>query len=54
MKAAYFDYFEIVQALVSSGSNVNLKNNAGYSALDVAILKGHIDIVKYLKSKGAK
>lgn len=45
---------EKVKELVKNGVDVNVKNFKGKTALHRAARYGYSEIVKYLKSKGAK
>jgi ankyrin repeat protein len=50
MKATYRGYVEIVEALVENGANVNVKNNWGHTALDIAEeLKAQPEILGLLR-----
>jgi ankyrin repeat protein len=51
--AAYYGLLEKLKELIGNGSNVNAKNNADKTALDVAIQEYRQDIVKLLVDKGA-
>jgi len=51
--AARYGLLKKLKELVSKGSNVNAKNNAGETALDVAIQEYRQDIAKLLVDKGA-
>ena len=45
---------EIVDLLISKGADIYLKSKHGTSALGIAIVNGHTDIVKRLREAGAK
>jgi len=51
--AASVGHIEIVNMLLSSGADVNLSNNDGWTALICAAAKGYIQIAKMLLSAGA-
>ena len=51
--AAQYGLLKKLKELISKGSNVNAKNNAGETALDVAIQEYRQDIAKLLVDKGA-
>ena len=46
--------FKIVKCLIENGADVNIKNNEGKTALDLAEENGYKEIVEILKSVGAK
>jgi len=48
-------YTEVVKLLLEKGADVNVKTNDGkWTALGLAKLKGHTDIVQLLEKAGAK
>jgi pectate lyase len=51
--AARYGLLEKLKELIGKGSNVNAKNNAGETALDIAIQEYRQDIAKLLAEKGA-
>ncbi|MFB0553824.1 MAG: ankyrin repeat domain-containing protein [Phycisphaerae bacterium] len=51
--AARYGLLEKLKELIGKGSNVNAKNNAGETALDIAIQEYRQDIAKLLVDKGA-
>ena len=54
MGASVDGHLEIVKYLISTGADVNAKNDDGWTALIFAsTTKGHLEIVKYLISKDA-
>jgi len=52
--AAQHGLLEKLKELISKGTDVNAKNNAGETALEVAIQEYHQDIVRLLIDKGAE
>jgi len=42
-----------VQRLIDAGTDVNIRDNKGFSALMVASVEGHVEITKLLIKKGA-
>ena len=53
MRASNIGYTDIVEKIISSGADVNIKNGNGVTALMFASLNGHTDIVKKIISSGA-
>jgi uncharacterized protein len=57
MAAAFSGQFEAVRALVEAGAKVNLIHaldpSRPFSAVDLALVRGHAGIAEYLKGKGA-
>lgn len=53
MIASKFGNFKIVQILVLNGADVNAVNRE-FSALNYAILGGHVDVINYLLCQGAQ
>lgn len=49
--AAYQGHTDVVKALADAGASIELKNDAGYTALYAAIKLGNLDTVKYLVEK---
>lgn len=45
---------ESIQTLISNGGDINLKNNLGFTALDISIAKGDEKMSKFLIEKGGK
>ncbi len=54
MKAVDFEREDVIEFLIFQGSKVNESSKTGWTALDSAISKGNIKIVKVLVEKGAK
>ena len=52
--AAYIGHVGAIEALISAGANVNLKDKSGITPLLNAIYKGHIEAAKFLIEKGAR
>ena len=52
--ATKVDRKEIGELLISKGAEVNVKNNAGQTPLDLAKQREHTEIVELLKQHGAK
>ncbi len=53
MQASSIGHTEIVQALLAGGANVNTRGNSGLTALQLAVSKGHVLIVRELLAYGA-
>ena len=53
IKAASTGYLEAVEILVMNGAEVDLADEAGWTALSSACYEGHADVVKYLIRNGA-
>ena len=51
--AAGMGHLQVVQCLVSSGADVNMKNKYGYTALHEAAREGHLQVIQHLLSSGA-
>jgi len=49
-----YDYDQIVKILLNAGADINIKTRFGHTALHLAAYYGHEQIVKLLKSYGAK
>jgi ankyrin repeat protein len=47
------DPLEAVEYLVRNGANINQLNNAGNTALDLAIIRDNSKIIDFLKRSGA-
>ena len=47
-------YTEIAKALIAAGADVNIENEWGYTALDLADSYGTAEIVKILIAAGSK
>ena len=45
---------DIVELLIAKGADVNAKNKWGLSALDIAVILGHTEIVELLHKHGAR
>ena len=54
MSASMNGHIKIVQLLLANGADVNLKDSEGDTALDEAELNDNTEIIKLLKSAGAK
>lgn len=54
MAAANDGYSDTVQVLLSRGADLNAKAKDGATAITIATSMNHPDIVKLLKSAGAK
>jgi len=48
------NYPAIVEALITKGAFVNIKNKDGYTVLKLARLSGQTEIMELLKQSGAK
>jgi len=53
MRAAAIGNLKSVQNLINKGEDINKKGPRGSTALMFAVGSGHLDIVKFLISKGA-
>lgn len=53
LKSAFDGNLAKIKSLIEQGTNVNAKNNKGFTALMSASAMGHLEIVEYLISKGA-
>ncbi|KAK2813005.1 hypothetical protein FQN50_001027 [Emmonsiellopsis sp. PD_5] len=53
-QAAYYGRGPLVRYLVERGADLELEGDGGKTALDIALEEGDDEIVKYLRSKGAK
>lgn len=53
LKSAFDGDLAKIKSLIGQGTNVNAKNNKGFTALMGASVAGHLEIVEYLISKGA-
>ena len=51
MKASYLGNEEIVEFLINNGANINIRNNRGETAYDLAYKSDRLDICKLLKTK---
>lgn len=51
--AAQYGDLERVKKLISQGCYVDIKDKSGYTALHYAARAGHLDVCKYLLTKGA-
>lgn len=49
MLAVYYGIIDIVEYLLSKGPNLNLRNNQGQTAADIALEKGYTRILEMLK-----
>jgi ankyrin repeat protein len=49
MLAVYYGFIDIVEYLLLKGPNLNLRNNQGQTAADIAIEKGYTRILEMLK-----
>ncbi|KAL5491841.1 hypothetical protein EMCRGX_G017206 [Ephydatia muelleri] len=47
-------HLEIVKSLIEAGANVNHTAKDGITALDIAVIKGHSEIIEVLKSSQSK
>ena len=54
MRAAKKGFKPIVEILLNSGANVNIKSNSGWTALHNAAEEGYLEIVKLLVKRGGK
>jgi ankyrin repeat protein len=54
MWAAARGHAEVVQVLLETGADVNVKDKNGKTALMRAVIKGHKEIAEILKKSGAK
>ena len=54
MLASQEGYVEIVQLLIENGTNLNVKNNDGKTAMNIAKTNKRKEIFKILKKAGAK
>ena len=52
-EAAYFGDLDTVKTLVAEGTEVNTKDEAGYTPLHCALCGGHKEIVQFLLGEGA-
>ena len=52
MWAAADGYIQATQILLASGADINLLNQAGYTALAIAEFNGYQKIIKMLKQAG--
>jgi ankyrin repeat protein len=52
--AVYNGHIEIARILINKGADVNAKNNAGTSIMDIAKYKGQPEIINVLKEAGVK
>ncbi len=52
-KAVEANYRLMTEFLLSNGANIHSKNNLGETALHIAAIKAHIDIIELLLSQGA-
>ena len=48
--AAYYNRFEAAKKLISLGANMNAKNIHGQTPLHIAVIQGHIPIIKLLRN----
>jgi ankyrin repeat protein len=53
LKASVKGHCDVVECLLSSGGEINLRNENGHSPLIAASCKGEYDVVKCLLSSGA-
>jgi ankyrin repeat protein len=51
MKAAYGDHLDVLELLVSKGAAPDIRNNEGFSALEIAQEMGHEDLVAFLSAQ---
>ena len=51
MAASYNGHLDVVQALLAKGADVNAKNNIGWTALDVARVRGHAEVRALLEGR---
>ena len=54
MRAARKGHLEIVKWLIGVGADVNIKDNDGDTALNLAALYGHLETLKFLIDYGAE
>ncbi|CAN0415863.1 unnamed protein product, partial [Ectocarpus sp. 12 AP-2014] len=52
MEACWFGHLSVVNALLTAGADVTIRDNSGYSALDSASRFGHIDVMRALLRYG--
>ncbi|CAM9848932.1 unnamed protein product, partial [Ectocarpus sp. 13 AM-2016] len=52
MEACWFGHLSVVNALLTAGADVTIRDNSGYSALDSASKFGHIDVIGALLRYG--
>jgi len=50
--AAYEDYKEVVELLLTKNADVNAKDEIGETPLHAAVLKGHMDVAELLRQHG--
>jgi ankyrin repeat protein len=54
MRAADYGHAEVVELLLKSGADVNAQNENGVTAMRLATLKGHTQIILLLQTAGVK
>lgn len=54
MRACLRGKNDIVRILVDHGADLNIKNSDGETALSIALSKGNVEIMEFLKAHGAK
>jgi ankyrin repeat protein len=52
--AAFLGCVDAARELIEKGADVNLKDKGGMTPVENAIVKGHVEMVQLLLSKGAK
>jgi ankyrin repeat protein len=52
--AAHRGHTDVVQVLLDTGVDVNVRNQGGYTALMIAEFNGYPEVVKRLKAAGAQ